>query len=220
MNETEYEIKKRVERYLQHDDRLHNSRIEVDVLENSVKLVGIVPNYNALRAAENDAYMVMGVRTVNNYLAIEPPPASSAPDDLEIESNIRNVYLWDNRIDPNEIEITVNDGYVELTGTVYSFWEKKIAEDIARSITGVKEVRNELMVNTRNEINDEMLADKIFEVLDSNPFVDAAEIDVSVNEGLVTLSGTVQDYYTANNVYDSIIYIQGVRGVINNLDIG
>lgn len=220
MEITEKELKRKVEQYIERDDRIRTGQVQVDVTGNAIKLEGSVPNYNALRAAENDAWMVIGVKSVNNYLTVEPPETSTKPDDLEIEAAIKNVFLWDNRLDSTDTEISVDKGHVEINGTVFSLWEKQIAEEIAYSVTGVVQVTNNLVVNKRSEINDELIADKIFEALDNNPYVNVSDINVTVNEGMVTLSGTVQSYLAANEAHDSLLYIAGVRGIVNNVNIG
>jgi len=220
MDLTEKDIKSQVENYIKRDDRIRSDDISVDVSGNSVKMEGTVPNYYALRAAEEDARMAIGVKSVKNYLTLAPPETTAKPDDLEIEAAIKNVFLWDNRVDSTDTEILVDKGHVELNGTVYSLWEKRLAEDTAYSVTGVVEVKNNLVVNKRSDINDELIADQIFEALDNNPYVNVNDIDISINEGLVTLSGTVDNYLAANEAHDSLLYIPGVRGIVNNINIG
>jgi osmotically-inducible protein OsmY len=220
MDIQEKELKQKVEKRINGDDRLRTGQVKVEVTGNSVKLEGRVDNYSALRAAQDNAYFVSGVKTVSNFLRVEPSQLSAQPDDLEIESNIRNIMLWDNRIDSTEVEIVVDHGQVELDGSVYSFWEKQLASDIVLSVQGVRDVQNNLMVNTRHDPGDELMADRIFEALDANPFVNAGDIDVAINNGLVTLSGTVQNYLAATEAHDALLYIQGVRGINNQIDIG
>jgi osmotically-inducible protein OsmY len=143
----ESEIREKVRRNIQRDERLFNSDINVAVKGNTVSLEGKVPSPHALRAAENDAYRVMGVRTVENYLLIDPPAHYKQPTDLEIEESVRSTLTWNNQ-------------------------------------------------------------------------VDSTDIDISINNGLVTLSGTVQEYVSANAAHDALLYIPGVRGIVNNINIG
>jgi len=49
-------------------------------------------------------------------------------------------------VDASEIEVTVNKGEVTLAGTVDERNAKRIAEDIAESVSGVKEVHNQIRV--------------------------------------------------------------------------
>lgn len=46
-----------------------------------------------------------------------------------------------------EIEVVVNDGLVTLCGTVERLKVKRLAENIARSISGVRRVSNQIKLN-------------------------------------------------------------------------
>ncbi len=47
-------------------------------------------------------------------------------------------------LDATDIEIKVHNGEVVLTGTVNERWSKRMAEDLAESVTGVKQVQNQI----------------------------------------------------------------------------
>jgi osmotically-inducible protein OsmY len=49
-------------------------------------------------------------------------------------------------VDASEIEVTVKGGEVTLTGTVDERHAKRIAEDVAESVSGVREVHNQIRV--------------------------------------------------------------------------
>lgn len=58
-----------------------------------------------------------------------------------------NDRLCDNPyIDASEIDVSVSNGVMVLSGTVQDRESKRLAEDIAESISGVKEVENKLRV--------------------------------------------------------------------------
>jgi osmotically-inducible protein OsmY len=50
-------------------------------------------------------------------------------------------------IDASDIEVTVNSGEVTLSGTVDDRRTKRLAEDVAESVAGVKDVHNNLKVD-------------------------------------------------------------------------
>ncbi|MFW5644860.1 MAG: BON domain-containing protein [Bacteroidota bacterium] len=217
---SEGELKTKVEKYLRRDNRIQDSNITVNVTGTSVILEGVVRNYDAFRAAENDAYMVMGVKAVDNQLQIEQPESFQQPEDNEIEESVRSFLIWNTQVNSNDIDVVVDKGRVELNGSVYSFHELKLAEEIASNVNGVSEVKNNLIVNTRYDVNDELIADNVYDALDADPFVNTNDIEVSVDHGLVTISGNVQDYAAANAAHDALLYIPGVRGIVNNVTIG
>jgi osmotically-inducible protein OsmY len=49
-------------------------------------------------------------------------------------------------IDASDIEVTVENGEVTLQGTVDSRRSKRLAEDVAESVYGVKDVHNQLRI--------------------------------------------------------------------------
>jgi osmotically-inducible protein OsmY len=58
--------------------------------------------------------------------------------------NDRLTDHWD--LDATDIEVRVNNGEVTLSGSVDSRWAKRIAEDVAESVSGVKDVDNNLRI--------------------------------------------------------------------------
>jgi len=50
-------------------------------------------------------------------------------------------------VDASDIDVRVNDGEVTLEGSVRERREKRIAEDVAERVAGVRDVHNLLRVN-------------------------------------------------------------------------
>lgn len=64
---------------------------------------------------------------------------------------------WD--VDASEIEVTVSNGEVTLSGTVQDREQKRRAEDLVEALSGVREVNNQLRVTrTQNSIGGESTA--------------------------------------------------------------
>jgi osmotically-inducible protein OsmY len=74
------------------------------------------------------------------------PKGYSRSDD-KIRDDINDKLYHDSHVDAGDIDVTVNDGEVTLTGTVDSKDTKRRAEDLAEDVTGVKNVSNNLKVN-------------------------------------------------------------------------
>ena len=53
--------------------------------------------------------------------------------------------LYDRRVDSTQVDVTVHDGVVTLTGTVPSLMEKRAAGDDAWDTPGVVDVHNDLI---------------------------------------------------------------------------
>ena len=76
-------------------------------------------------------------------------PKNYRRSDERIHEEI-NDRLTDNEwLDASDIDVSVNSGIVILTGTVDSRYAKRLAEDIADSVSGVINVQNNLLVENR-----------------------------------------------------------------------
>ncbi|PKM42296.1 MAG: hypothetical protein CVV05_18870 [Gammaproteobacteria bacterium HGW-Gammaproteobacteria-1] len=67
---------------------------------------------------------------------------------------------------------------------------------------------------------DNMIAAAVNRVLVHDRDVSASDINVSVRDGVVTLTGEVTDAATAARVVQAVRDTEGVRGVINQLRVG
>ncbi len=76
------------------------------------------------------------------------PSGYTRPDD-RITDDINDRLTWDPRLDATDINVSVNDGIVTLTGSVDSRQDKRIAEDIVDDVSGVWDVNNQLRVRNR-----------------------------------------------------------------------
>jgi len=211
-------IKKDITDQLYWDDRVDAAEVDIHVSDGKVELSGTVPTFNALRAAEMDAYTVPGVKEVKNDLALkyrEPPPS-----DADIELRVRNVLMWAPDLDATDIRVNVDSGVVTLDGSVDSLWKKYQAAELATNIGGVLNVANNLAITPRESTIDEKIAKSIMDALDRDFAVDTESVVVAVDTGFVTLSGTVPDWYAKNAVNDAVLHTPGVTGVEDNLHIG
>jgi hypothetical protein len=71
--------------------------------------------------------------------------------DNRIREDICDRLTDDPRIDASEIEVTVNNCEVTLSGVVHDREDKRNAEDLVESIPGVRDVHNNLRVGRWNE---------------------------------------------------------------------
>lgn len=73
-------------------------------------------------------------------------PRNSRRTDERIREDICERFTEDPRVDAFDIEVRVKDGEVTLTGNVTSRDQKRRAEDVAASVSGVSDVINELRI--------------------------------------------------------------------------
>lgn len=63
------------------------------------------------------------------------------PDD-RLREAVADRLDAEHALDANQVLVAAEDGVVTLTGEVHEAWMKDCAEDVARTVTGVREVRN------------------------------------------------------------------------------
>jgi osmotically-inducible protein OsmY len=104
---------------------------------------GYRENYNRLGEASGEGENADDARHKG-----KGPRTYTRSDDRILEDI--NDRMCDNPyLDASEIEVTVNNGEVILTGTVENKEAKWLAEDIGEEISGVKNVENRLKVKVR-----------------------------------------------------------------------
>jgi len=74
-------------------------------------------------------------------------PRGYTRSDERIKEDINDDLTDSWSLDASNIEVEVSGGDVILTGTVDSRYEKRLAEDIAEDVSGVKNVENRLRVD-------------------------------------------------------------------------
>lgn len=216
---TDEEIKRVVIDQLAWDYRIGMSAIEVYVHNGEVTLEGTVPSYAARQAAQADVLQVPGVVSVKDRLVIKFPSNISVPSDSEIQIRLLNRLLWNPNIESSGIDVTVDRGTVILRGTTDAYWKKMRAEEIAYDIQGVVHVSNELVVVPTHTYADKAIAQDIMAALQRNFELDHHRIDINVDNGRVTLSGTVYDLREVHKAYRIARFTRGVCDVVNLLKV-
>jgi osmotically-inducible protein OsmY len=126
--------------------------------------------------------------------------------------------MFEPAVDSSTIQVSCKNGTIILSGSVNSFFEKNITEQAVKSIEGVKEVQNELQVNLAAEYRrtDKEIIHAAKNALKWDVAVPEERIEVSVENGEVTLTGNVDWWYQKNNAERAIRNLIGIKN-INNL---
>jgi len=78
-----------------------------------------------------------------------PPPVTGSTqgvDDASIQAKVQSELVDDPRIDADAVDLEVRRGVVRLVGWVGSENERKAVEDLAWSVSGVRDVDNRLQL--------------------------------------------------------------------------
>lgn len=129
-------------------------------------------------------------------------PADGAARDAYVAGRLVTAYALCEQLAPFALRVDVKDGRVTLSGVVDDKVLKTLALEIAQDLDGVREVRSEIAVETgaphRNghdpfaqRFDNAQLCARVKTALLWNGATHNAGIDVSADNGTVTLSGTV-----------------------------
>lgn len=173
-----------------------------------VTLSGRVDTLLARDRAEQIAETIVGVRAVINRITVEPV----SREDREIEQDVMDTLLNDPAADSYEITASVKDGVVTLEGKVQSWQEKQLSETLARGVRGVRDVKNVLTITYPAQRPDREIRQDIVQSLKYDVLVDDYLIEVSVDDGAVTLTGTVGSRSEKTRAYMDA-WVQGVTSV-------
>lgn len=217
MSKAEQDIEKNVIDQLYWDYRVDSSNINVSFKDGEVTLDGVVPSFTSKTSAEFDAWSVQGVTSVNNNLTVEFPSTYEIPTDGQIKINAKESLTLNADIDSTNIDVSVASGILTLEGSVNAFWKKLKAEDIVSNLIGVVSVINKLTIVPTDNFIDKDIAEDIIKSITRNIFVSVEDVDVTVEEGRVRLSGRVPNWRAYEAAMDAARYTAGVIEINDNL---
>ena len=135
-----------------------------------------------------------------------------------IKKDIVDHLYWDVRVDASEVKVVVEDGKVTLSGTVPSFQARVAAEDDAYVIPGVYAVDNDIIVRYVNPLPSESeLGDRVRSSLSWSPDIDSAGLEVNVENGVVTLNGTVSSLWEKLKAEEVATNVSQATKVVNDI---
>lgn len=137
--------------------------------------------------------------------------------DSEIQKDVMDELKWEPLLKASEIGVAVKDGIVILSGNVDSYYEKLAAERAVKHVAGVKAVAEEIHVvlPTSLQRTDAQIAEAVLNAIKWNVAVPEETIKVKVENGWVTLSGTVNWEYQKDAAKVAIQNLSGLKGVTN-----
>jgi osmotically-inducible protein OsmY len=138
--------------------------------------------------------------------------------DEAIAHAIRTRLTWDPEIEGAAIAVTVMKGTAILEGTVRGY-QRAAAERIARETPGVEAVDSRLRLADPFRPGDETIARMADTALAADPAIPAAQIVVTVHDGIVELTGEVSRGAERMAAEAAIIDLPGVVDVRNHMTV-
>ena len=135
--------------------------------------------------------------------------------DSELQRDVMDELAWEPSVDAAEIGVSVENGVVILNGTVKSLTEKWTAERVTQHVEGVRAVTDELVVKLAGDSQhtDADIARAAVNVLDWNTSVPPNRAKVLVQNGWITLGGSVEYNFQKMAAENAVHHLKGVKGV-------
>jgi osmotically-inducible protein OsmY len=141
--------------------------------------------------------------------------------DKQLQQSVADELAWEPSVTSAHIGVTAKEGVVTLSGHVPTYWEKRSAENAASRVKGVKAVVEEITVRVLGSHlwADDKIAKYALQNLASDSSVPKDRIKLTVEKGLVTLTGEVDWNYQKSAAEYDVHRLSGVVGVMNEIKI-
>jgi len=141
--------------------------------------------------------------------------------DVELHKDVIEELAADPRVDEGDIGVAVCEGIVTLTGTVPSYGQKYVIEDLIKRILGVRGIAEELKVELpqMHRRTDANIAAAALSAISWNTFLPIEGIQVTVESGHITLSGRVDWRFQRSEAETSVRSLVGVTAVTNVIEV-
>jgi osmotically-inducible protein OsmY len=215
---------------------LRANDLKVSVHNGKATLKGTVEESVSKDLAKQIALGVSGVKEVDNQIVIQPDyvPAKASTtrsfgeviDDAAITTEVKSKLVWSKHVSGLTTDVDTKAGKVTLIGSAESPAAKDLATHLALNTHGVVSVDNQLLVKNAKptitatakstaheagtEVSDSWITTKVKSTYMYSSNVDGSDISVNTKDGIVTLSGKVDN--GAERAL-AIEFAQNVRGV-------
>ena len=141
-----------------------------------------------------------------------------ALSDAAITAQVKLALIADGRTSGFATDVDTRDGLVTLSGKVDTEQARTAADEVAKKVSGVKSVNNQLQVvpdAKRKEVDatDDKITDAIEKAMDTDPSLTDVGLSADSNNGVVTLDGTVETREQLFKAAEAIRKVPGVRSV-------
>jgi len=157
-----------------------------------VTLSGHVESFAQKHAAEAAVRRVKGVKAVAEEIEVRLPHETRRSDE-EIAGAAIGRFEWDVSIPRDTIKVTVDKGWVTLTGEVDWHYQRDAAVMDVRALFGVRGVSNQVTI--KPAVNPSNISNDIVHALRRSLLSDPRAIAVSAQGGTVRLTGTVHSWH-------------------------
>jgi osmotically-inducible protein OsmY len=210
------ELQRAVVAALKWEPRVVSAHIGVAADAGVITLTGHVESFGQKHAAAAAAQRVRGVVAVAEELEVQLP-FDMRRSDGEIAAAVANRLDWDSSLSPNSVKISVEQGWVTLTGEVQWYFQKEAAAADVQHLMGVIAVSNQITIKPSED--SPAISDDIMRALHRSWFFDPQTIAVTARGGQVTLAGTVKSWHDREIAEETAWAAPGTFSVKNEITV-
>jgi osmotically-inducible protein OsmY len=198
------------------DPQVDSSSIGVTVRDGIVRLHGSVPSFAEKIAAEKACRRILGVEAIVDDLEVRFKPGFVVKDERIAKAAI-DALKFNTLLPKDAVTVTVDNGWVQLTGEVSWYYQKQAAESAVRYLPGVTSVTNSITVI--QSVNKAEVKQKIEAAFKRSAQIDSEQVKVEAIDGKVVLKGAVRNWGEKKAAEDAAWLAAGVTDVRNELKI-
>lgn len=212
--------------------------LKVSVQNGKATLTGTVEEEVNKELAKEIALGVSGITEVDNQIVVKadymPKPSTELSygeriEDASITAAVKSKLLWSRHTEGLATMVETRRGRVTLSGTADSAAARDTAGRLAMATRGVVSVNNQLVVDSgkptvvdstkstmseaKGDIADSWITTKVKSTLLYSSNVAGSDIDVSTENGVVTLSGKVSSGAERDLAVEHAQNVRGVKSV-------
>lgn len=211
---SDMQLQKEVLAELQWEPSVQAEHIGVTARDGVVTLTGHVMTYQEKYHAEKAARRVAGVRALAEEIDVKLE-SSGLRNDSDIANSAKNALQWMSTPLGNKVKVTVEKGWITLSGETEWQFQKLAAAVAVRYLMGVKGVSNQIVLQPLTKIHTAQ-AD-IEAALVRRAHTDAGKIQVDIDGSALTLTGNVSSWNERDTAKEAAWATPGVTSVIDKM---
>ena len=213
---TDSDLKKDVLTELSWDPLVPEARVGVAVNDGVVTLTGHLDTYAEKVAARRAVERVSGVKAIAVEVDVVPMGIHQRSD-TEIATAVEHALGWNTSVPPDRLKVTVEKGWVTLSGELDWNFQRHAVERMVRPLKGVVGITDNIRLKALPiSVN---LSNRIQDALTRQAVREARRIEISMDGSVVTLHGRVHSWAERSAAEGATWSAPGVSRVNNQLTI-
>ncbi|WP_129600199.1 BON domain-containing protein [Anaerophilus nitritogenes] len=197
------------------EEKMQASAMDINVFcrDGHVNLSGMVDVLAEKKMAENIVKKIQGPTKIENKITVAMDHNFT---DKHMEKEVIQKLLGVSHL--SSVGVKIENGVANLLGYVHTLKDAHNALDVAASVRGIKDVVNNISIDSYNKYDDSTVNSYVTQAL-STTNLSYKDIAHSVENGKLTLSGYVNNKNEMEIAKEISMGVEGVTKVINKLKV-